>query len=126
MPMINRRSFPVGSAGAITAPAAIAQQRRTRRIVLLDSTEPSTAWDSAGWRAFISELRRLGYREGGDIVIDRISGRTTAVEVMSYHPEVIAATVSAASEIWDSIDGTPIVLVGWDLREPDRSRLCTG
>jgi putative tryptophan/tyrosine transport system substrate-binding protein len=106
----GRRGFIKLTGGAILAQpfVAMAQQPRApRRIAFAHSGIPADKLTETGgtfWvRRFHEELRALGYREGGNLVIERFSAEGNAVrfaglaaEVAGRKPEVI---VSAGSPL---------------------------
>ena len=77
---MRRREFItfVGSA-AVACPLKVrAQQPATQhRIAIFHPAIPTTLLTETGggsaWRAFFGELRRLGYVEGGNLIIERYS-----------------------------------------------------
>jgi putative tryptophan/tyrosine transport system substrate-binding protein len=77
---VKRREFIslLGGAAAAWPLAARAQQRATqRRIAIFHPAIPATLITETGggtaWRAFFAELRRLGYVEGENLIIERYS-----------------------------------------------------
>src|SRR3954468_22109600 len=75
---MRRREFTAGLLFAAAPRAARAQQRVTRyRIALFHPAIPVSLLTETGggtaWRAFFAELRRLGYIEGENLVIQRWS-----------------------------------------------------
>src|SRR5436309_1319001 len=101
-PHMKRREFITLLAGAAAAwpLAARAQQGATRRIAIFHPAIPTTLLTETGggsaWRAFFGELRRLGYVEGGNLIIERYSAEghheryaDLAREIVSRNPDVI-------------------------------------
>src|SRR5207247_2955561 len=99
---MNRREFITLIAGAAAAwpLAARAQQGATRRIAIFHPAIPTTLLTETGggsaWRAFFGELRRLGYVEGENLIIERYSAEghheryaDLAREIVSRNPDVI-------------------------------------
>src|SRR3982074_3339847 len=99
---MRRRNFITGLAGAVAWPfAARAQQpTRQRRIAIFHPAIPTTRLTETGggsaWRAFFGELRRLGYVEGDNLIIERYSaeGRheryaDLAREIVTSNPDLI-------------------------------------
>src|SRR3989442_1070943 len=100
---MRRRDFITGIAGSTVAwpLAARAQQPATqRRIAIFHPAIPTTLLTETGggsaWRAFFGELRRLGYVEGGNLIIERYSAEghheryaDLAREIVSRNPDVI-------------------------------------
>src|SRR5258708_3228220 len=77
---MRRRGFIAGLGGVAEGwpVAAPAQPSGTqRRIAIFHPAIPVTLLTETGggsaWRAFFSELRRLGYVEGGNLIIERYS-----------------------------------------------------
>jgi putative ABC transport system substrate-binding protein len=99
----KRREFItlLGGATAAWPLAARAQQpARQRRIAIFHPAIPTTLLTETGggsaWRAFFGELRRLGYVEGENLLIERYSAEghheryaDLAREIVSRNPEVI-------------------------------------
>src|SRR5258706_8358213 len=100
---MNRRAFItlIGGGGATWPLAARAQQPATRRrIAIFHPAIPVTLLTETGggsaWRAFFSELRRLGYVEGENLIIERYSAEghheryaDIAREIVIRTPDVI-------------------------------------
>ena len=76
---LHRRDFITLLGGVAAWPiAARAQQpTRQRRIAIFHPAIPTTHLTETGggsaWRAFFGELRRLGYVEGDNLIIERYS-----------------------------------------------------
>jgi putative tryptophan/tyrosine transport system substrate-binding protein len=100
--MSNRREFITLLGGAAAWPlAARAQQAVTqRRIAIFHPAIPTTLLTETGggsaWRAFFAELRRLGYVEGQNLVIERYSAEGhheryagLTREIVARNPDVI-------------------------------------
>jgi putative ABC transport system substrate-binding protein len=98
---MNRRRFIGASAAIIAVPRTTRAQEsvRTRRLALLGFTVPAHALTEATsreLREFFGELRRLGYQEGKNLVVERrsIEGDVTrspvlAREIVALRPDVI-------------------------------------
>jgi putative tryptophan/tyrosine transport system substrate-binding protein len=99
---MTRREFIGLIGGAAVSPlAARAQQRATRqRIAIFHPAIPTTLLTEMGggsaWRAFFSELRRLGYIEGENLIIERYSAEghheryaDLAREIVTSSPDLI-------------------------------------
>src|SRR6266576_3492082 len=100
---MKRREFItlLGGAAAAWPLTARAQQPATqRRIAIFHPAIPTTLLTETGggsaWRAFFRELRRLGYVEGDNLLIERYSAEghheryaALAREIVSRSPEVI-------------------------------------
>src|SRR4029453_7506365 len=100
---MNRREFiTLLGGGAVAWPlVARAQQRATqRRIAIFHPAIPATLITETGggtaWRAFFAELRRLGYVEGENLIIERYSAEGhheryagMAKEIVARNPDLI-------------------------------------
>ncbi len=100
---MKRREFfgVLGGAAAAWPLAAGAQQPATqRRIAIFHPAIPTTLLTETGggsaWRAFFGELRRLGYVEGENLIIERYSAEGhheryagLAREIVTRNPDVI-------------------------------------
>jgi putative ABC transport system substrate-binding protein len=101
--MMRRREFVIliGSAAAAWPLAARAQRPATQsRIAIFHPAIPITHLTETGggsaWRAFFAELRRLGYIEGENLIIERYSAEghheryaDLAREIVTRNPDVI-------------------------------------
>src|SRR5712691_9037300 len=91
----------LGGAAAAWPLTARAQQPATqRRIAIFHPAIPTTLLTETGggsaWRAFFAELRRLGYLEGENLIIERYSAEghheryaDLAREIVTRNPDVI-------------------------------------
>jgi putative ABC transport system substrate-binding protein len=100
---MQRREFIIlfGGATAASPVAARAQQPATQhRIAIFHPAIPATLITETGggsaWRAFFAELRRLGYVEGENLIIERYSAEghheryaDLAREIVSRNPDLI-------------------------------------
>src|SRR5438552_2109069 len=98
---MRRREFIALVGGAAWPLVARAQQSATpRRIAIFHPAIPTTLLTETGggsaWRAFFGELRRLGYVEGENLIIERYSAEghheryaDLAREIVSRNPDVI-------------------------------------
>ena len=98
---MQRREFLAGLLlAAAAAPPARAQQRPVPRIALFHPAIPTTLLTETGggtaWRAFFGELRRLGYVEGQNLLIERYSAEghheryaDIARQIVAGNPQVI-------------------------------------
>ena len=98
---MRRREFIACVLLAAVPWPARAQQRATqRRIAIFHPAIPTTLLTETGggtaWRAFFSELRRLGYVEGENLIIERYSAEghheryaDLAREIVNRNPDVI-------------------------------------
>jgi putative ABC transport system substrate-binding protein len=100
---MKRREFItlLGVAAAAWPLAARAQQAGTqRRIAIFHPAIPTTLLTETGggsaWRAFFAELRRLGYSEGENLIIERYSAEghheryaDLARQIVARRPDVI-------------------------------------
>jgi len=98
---MRRREFTAGVLLAAAPWPARAQQRATKqRIAIFHPAIPTTLLTETGggsaWRAFFSELRRLGYVEGENLIIERYSAdghheryANLAREIVTSSPDLI-------------------------------------
>jgi putative ABC transport system substrate-binding protein len=100
---MRRRDFITLSTGAAAAWPLTAQAQQSgtqRRIAIFHPAIPTTLLTETGggsaWRAFFGELRRLGYVEGENLIIERYSAEghheryaDLAREIVSRNPDVI-------------------------------------
>ena len=102
---MRRREF-IGSliGTAVAWPLALSAQQPAKvyRIAMVSPSRPVTAMNETGtewWRALFGELRRLGYIEGQNLIVERYSGEgkiahyaELASEVVRQQPDVIFAS----------------------------------
>lgn len=98
---MRRREFTAGVLLAASTQWARAEQRGTqRRMAIFHPAIPATLITETGggtaWRAFFRELRRLGYVEGENLIIERYSAEGhheryagLAREIVARNPDVI-------------------------------------
>ena len=99
---MRRRDFlALFGVGSVWPGMTMAQpRRRQHRIALFHPAIPTKLLTETGggsaWRAFFSELRRLGYVEGGNVSIERYSAEgdhsryaTVAQEIVARSPDLI-------------------------------------
>jgi putative ABC transport system substrate-binding protein len=99
---VKRREFIAALGGTAAWPlVARAQQPATlRRIAIFHPAIPTTLLTETGggsaWRAFFAELRRLGYVEGENLIIERYSAEghheryaDLVREIVTRNPDVI-------------------------------------
>jgi putative tryptophan/tyrosine transport system substrate-binding protein len=97
---MRRREFTAGLLLASMTRSAWAQQRAIPKIALFHPAIPTTLLTETGggtaWRAFFSELRRLGYVEGQNLAIQRYSAEghheryaDIAREIVNSNPDLI-------------------------------------
>src|SRR5437667_12442043 len=95
---MRRRDFMTLVGGVVVWPlAARAQQRSTQhRIAIFHPAIPTTLLTETGggsaWRAFFSELRRLGYVEGENLIIERYSAE-------GHHERYVASRSICGSKL---------------------------
>jgi len=105
---MRRREFIgiLGAAAAMSAPARAQQSQKPRRLAFVHSgIQADKLTEAAGpfWvRRFYEELRRFGYAEGTNLIVERFSaeGRTdrfaaVAAAVVQSNPDVIVANFNA-------------------------------
>src|SRR5437660_5683556 len=98
---MRRREFTAGVLLSCATGRARAQQRATQhRIAIFHPAIPIALLTESGggtaWRAFFGELRRLGYVEGENLIIERYSAEghhecyaDLARDIVSGNPELI-------------------------------------
>jgi putative ABC transport system substrate-binding protein len=98
---MRRREFTAGVLLAAATRSAWAQPRATqRRIAIFHPAIPTTLLTETGggtaWRAFFQELRRLGYVEGQNLIIERYSAEghherygDIARQIVTSNPDLI-------------------------------------
>src|ERR1051325_5266273 len=99
---MRRRHVIIGLGGAAVWPLAARSQQRTapKLMAMFHPAIPTTQLTETGggsaWRAFFAELRRLGYTEGGNLIIERYSAEghheryaDLAREIVNSNPDVI-------------------------------------
>jgi len=120
---MRRREFIAGLGGAAAwSLTARAQQSATqRRIAIFHPAIPTTLLTETGggsaWRAFFAELRRLGYVEGENLIIERYSAEghheryaDFAREIVSRNPDAIVTGTNPVVIAFKAVTGTiPIV-----------------
>jgi len=120
---MKRREFIAALGGVSAWPLmARAQQPTTqRRIAIFHPAIPATLLTETGggsaWRAFFSELRRLGYVEGENLIIERYSAEghheryaDFAREIVTRKPDVIVTGTNPVVIVFKAATSTvPIV-----------------
>jgi putative ABC transport system substrate-binding protein len=120
---VKRREFIVALGGAAAWPlAARAQQPATRRrIAIFHPAIPVALLTETGggsaWRAFFAELRRLGYVEGENLIIERYSAEghheryaDLARQIVARNPDVIVTGTNPVVIAFKAATGTiPVV-----------------
>ena len=103
---MRRRDFTVGLLVAAAAGPAWAQQVAKRRLAILHPAIPAAQiTEDIFWRGFFADLRRSGYLEGENLIVDRYSAEghherypDLARKIVASHPDVIV-TVSTRAVI---------------------------
>jgi putative tryptophan/tyrosine transport system substrate-binding protein len=121
---MKRRKFITllaGTAAAWQLRARAQHPARQRRIAIFHPAIPTTLLTETGggsaWRAFFRELRRLGYVEGDNLLIERYSAEghheryaALAREIVSRSPEVIVTRTNPVVMTFKAATSTiPIV-----------------
>ncbi len=120
---MRRREFITGLGSAATWPFGVRAQQSDRmsRLAIITPTAPvaeiSEIGDLPAYRALFSELRKLRYVEGRNLIVERYSaeGRPErypdlAREVARTHPDVILALTNLlVSSLQAATDTIPIV-----------------
>jgi ABC-type uncharacterized transport system substrate-binding protein len=134
--VVDRRAWLVGSLGLLVTPLAAAAQPagKVYRIALVFTATPvaeMTESANAALRSFFGELRRLGFVEGQNLVVERRSalGRPErfpeiAAEVVRLNPDVIVAGTNRVVRAVKAATAT-IPIVGATLSFPVESGLVT-
>ena len=132
---MKRREFITLLGGAAAWPlAARAQQSATRRVAIFHPAIPTTLLTETGggsaWRAFFGELRRLGYVEGENLIIERYSAEghheryaDLVREIVTRNPDVIVTGTNPVVNAFKAATST-IPLVAFML-DPLHARLVT-
>jgi ABC-type uncharacterized transport system substrate-binding protein len=118
---MRRREFATGLLLAAVIPPALAQQRTAPRLALFHPAIPVSLLTETGggtaWRAFFGELRRLGYVEGQNLVIERYSAEghheryaDIAQEIVASNPDLIVTGTNPVVLAFKTVTSTaPIV-----------------
>src|SRR3954447_26963778 len=120
---MRRRSFLGVLGGAAFAPRAFPQPRTTRRIAIThfgDTDEVVREHGSPAWNPFFSELRKRGFVEGENLIVDRLAVESgfwrgvpqQLMKLLERAPEVIVAESSVWVRSLSAIQpNTPIVAI---------------
>jgi putative tryptophan/tyrosine transport system substrate-binding protein len=123
---MQRREFItiLGGAAATWPLAALAQQSaKQHRIALLHPAIPAALIsEDIFWRAFLAELRRLGYVEGENLVVERYSAEghheryaDLAQEIVTRHPDVIVTSTNLmVIAVTAATNTIPVVAIMFD------------
>jgi putative tryptophan/tyrosine transport system substrate-binding protein len=120
---MRRRDFVTLLGGAVAWPLAARAQQPTmqHRIAIFHPAIPTTRLTETGggtaWPAFFAELRRLGYIEGENLIVERYSAEghheryaDLAQEIVSRNPDVIVAGTNPVVTTFTAATSTiPIV-----------------
>src|SRR4030081_2973124 len=120
---MRRRKFMTLVGGVAVWPlAARAQQRATRhRIAIFHPAIPTALITETGggsaWRAFFAELRRLGYVEGENLIVERYSAEghheryaDLAREIVTRNPDLIVTGTNPVVILFKAATSTiPVV-----------------
>jgi putative tryptophan/tyrosine transport system substrate-binding protein len=118
---MRRREFTAGLLLFSTMRSAWAQQRAIPRIALFHPAIPTTLLTETGggtaWRAFFSELRRLGYVEGQNLAIERYSAEghheryaDIARDIVNSKPDLIVTGTNPVVLAFNAVTSTvPVV-----------------
>jgi putative tryptophan/tyrosine transport system substrate-binding protein len=119
---MRRRDFMAGLLLVAAARPARAQQRATPpRIAIFHPAIPVTLLTETGggsaWRAFFAELRRLGYVEGQNLIIERYSAEghheryaDMAREIVARNPDlIVTGTNPVVIEFKAATSAIPVV-----------------
>jgi putative ABC transport system substrate-binding protein len=120
---MRRRDFVTLLGGAVAWPLAARAQQPTmqHRIAIFHPAIPTTRLTETGggtaWPAFFAELRRLGYIEGENLIVERYSAEghheryaDLAQEIVSRNPDVIVTGTNPVVTTFTAATSTiPIV-----------------
>src|ERR1700704_1366976 len=119
---MRRREFTAGALLAAVPWSARAQQQATQhRIAIFHPAIPTTLLTETGggsaWRAFFAELRRLGYIEGENLIIERYSAEghheryaDLAREIVTRNPDLIVTGTNPVVIVFKAATSTiPVV-----------------
>jgi putative ABC transport system substrate-binding protein len=118
---MRRREFTSGLLLAAVASPVRAQQRSISRIALFHPAIPTALLTETGggtaWRAFFQELRRLGYVEAQNLLIERYSAEghheryaEIAREIVNSNPNLIVTGTNPVVLAFKAVTGTiPVV-----------------
>src|SRR5204862_6322867 len=118
---MRRREFTAGLLLAAAIPPAQAQQRPIPRIALFHPAIPVSLLTETGggtaWRAFFGELRRLGYVEGQNLLIERYSAEghheryaDIAREIINRNPDLIVTGPNPVVIAFKAVNSTVSVV----------------
>ena len=134
---MRRREFITVIGGAVGAWPLVAraqQSATSRRVAIFHPAIPTTLLTETGggsaWRAFFGELRRLGYVEGQNLIIERYSAEghheryaDLAREIVNRNPDVIVTGTNPVVTTFKATTTTiPIVAF---MIDPLQARLVT-
>jgi putative ABC transport system substrate-binding protein len=133
---VRRREFItfLGSAAASPLTARAQQPTARRRIAIFHPAFPTTLLTETGgvgaWREFFGELRRLGYVEGQNLIVERYSAEghheryaDLAREIVSRSPDVIVTPTNPVVIALTRTTNT-IPIVAW-MFDPVKAGLVT-
>src|SRR3984893_18028013 len=118
---MRRREFIAGMLLAAVPWSARAQRATQHRIAIFHPAIPTTLLTEMGggsaWRAFFGELRRLGYVEGQNLIIERYSAdghheryADLAREIVARNPDVIVTGTNPVVIVFNAATSTtPVV-----------------
>ena len=102
---MRRREF-IGSliGTAVAWPLAVSAQQPAKvyRIAMVSPSRPVTEMNETGaewWKALFGELRRLGYIEGQNLIVERYSGEGKIAHDAELASEVGSQTMSQQSDL---------------------------
>ena len=131
---MRRREFLTLVAGASILPSAGAGAQQSTKVCRIAMLHPSYAVSEMtetsslpSYRSFVDELRRLGYIEGRNLLIDRYSAEglienypALALTVVSHNPDLIFTVGSPmAKALKEETSSIPIVLAASARAQPD-------
>jgi putative ABC transport system substrate-binding protein len=125
---MQRRQFIGLVGGAAVLPFATRAQHRSlqRRIAIFHPAIPASLITESGggtaWRAFFGQLRRLGYVEGENLIVERYSAEghheryaDLARQIVSSNPDLIVTGPNPVVRVFKAATGTiPLVAFMFD------------
>src|SRR5262249_10439277 len=126
--MIRRRTFAAGALALSAAPFVVRAQQPQKiyRVAIANGAvlpeQMAEVGGGPAYMALLGELRRLGYVEGVNLIVERRSGRgradrfaTLAEETLASRPDVVVASGTAlVREFAAATKTTPIVFSSSD------------
>jgi putative ABC transport system substrate-binding protein len=117
---MRRRELIAGAAFAVAAPAAAQQSTKKRRLAVFSASQPSADMQEHSrnryYGAIFAELRRLGWREGENLTVERFGKELNtagpaaeALQVVRSNPDVILSIGPDTEQLKAATTAIPIV-----------------